>query len=285
MTLYPVSAIAPSLPYMDAVVMQDVHRLRTLLKQYPAHVDMWHAIGHALREQEQVDDAIEAYNHAIMMAARYHAPIHFEHSAMLLRRACLRFMQAETEAAQADIAAALFQDHTNPAALFLQQHGWHTDTPPPPYSRFALTHRAREALVQGVLPEQVKLTPEQHAMDAAIELWQAGQGATAAHAMRSLTQRCLQDPLPWHRLALMTEGEEAAHAIQHALTLQAAYHRQYHRGAALHFLHRGQLYDVQGEETLAMMDYIRACDMDTSFEDARHARNTKRSGASNAFTS
>jgi tetratricopeptide (TPR) repeat protein len=239
--------------------------LRAAIAQEPHPVDLWHALGHVLRARGALEEALACYDCAIAYAARYHAIIHFEHSAMLLRRAILHYEAGTMEVAAHDVTAALFQDHTNVSALHLQTHGYDTAATIPFYTACLWTARSREAHLQRIPAESVPLSTLEKAMDTATALWLKGERNAAHAAYRALQAKNPENPLLLHRLAWMSSGAEAMDGIVHALAAWSAYHRTYHRGAALHFFHRGEVYREMGEETLANMDTTRACDMDTTF--------------------
>ncbi len=246
---------------------QDEAALRSALTLEKHPVDLWHTIGHAARGAEKLEEALEAYGEAIAFAARYHPLIHFEHSAMLLKRATLYHEAGDEEAAGRDVTAALFQDHTNVAALFLRQHGYRQGERLPDYTACAWSRRDAEAQLQRIPVDAVVLSAYEEALDAATADWRKGSARQAEAAYRLLKKDAPDDPFVLHRLAWVSEGGEGMEAITRAVTLWAEYHRTYHRGGALHYLHRGEVYRRMGEDTLARMDFIRARDMDVSFSE------------------
>jgi tetratricopeptide (TPR) repeat protein len=235
--------------------------------------DLWHALGHVHRAKGEWEAAAEAYTQAITCAARYHSVIHFEHSAMHLHRALVRQALGNVLGAEKDLSDALFQDHTNISALHLQEHGWNTTASLPSYTQFTMTARARASEICGKATDATSLTLVHQQMDIALAKKESSP-IESMELLRHLSAHFPTDPLLWHRLGIvyyeLGEWQEALHSLDAALTFGATYHKNYHRGAALHYLHRGQIYHHHLlQRDLAFMDYTRASDMDTSFDEAK----------------
>lgn len=266
MAFWPVSRIAGEYPSEPQDwESQSYEALQCLLSTQPYPVDLFHAIGHAARRQQRNHDALEAYSQAIEHAQRYHSIIHFEHSAILLRRALLHFEAGEQGAAQADVTAALFQDHTNLVATHLAKHGYDAHVMLPAYRACLWELRSQKAQLKRVSPAQATLSDFEEQMDASTARWQQGEAQAAERHYRLLLNDYPDNPLLQHRFAWVSHGSEAMDAIQKALTLWSKYHATYHRGAALHLLHRGEVHMEMEEYVLAKMDFIRAKEMDVRF--------------------
>ena len=70
----------------------------------------------------------------------------------------------------------------------------------------------------------------------------------------------------------LNEPRQAYSDINRAITEAEKWHETYHRDAALHHYHRGQLYAERGEMDMAVMDFSKAIDLDKHFAEVYAAR-------------
>jgi tetratricopeptide (TPR) repeat protein len=256
-------------------ITQAEYLLETILEKNPANCDVWHAIGHARRLQDKHEAAIEAYSHAIDVAYRYHSIIHFEHSASCLQRALILFSMGEEEKAKADVEQAIFQDHSNQPALMLQQQGWQRGMEFPEYESNLMTALACEQEIRRAPYSFDQLLPYQQAHDKAIYYWRHGD---AEHAIGIMSEMLQQNPdyaMAWHHRALMfleLGDTRQAHAdLDKAIEAGERWHMNYHHGAAMHHLHRGQMHHHLNDSDMAMMDYSKAVDIDKNLAEGHFA--------------
>lgn len=256
---------------------QAEYLLEVATQENPDHCDAWHALGHARRLQGKLDGAMEAYSKAIDIAYRYHSVIHYECSAQYLRRALLRFETGEQDKAMQDIEQAVFQDHGNQAALAIQQQGWRRGMELPEYNHNLMTEIGWEQEIRRMDGyEFADLLPFQQAHDKAIYYWRHGQHEHAIGVMSEMLKQRKDYPMAWHHRALMFldlgDTRQAISDLDHALDAAKIWHDHYHRDAALHHYHRGQIYHQQGQTEMAMMDYSKAHDINKNFPEVMAAQ-------------
>ncbi len=245
-------------------------------KKYPQHCDLWHALGHSYRAQKRNDDAIESYGHAIEIAYRYHAPIHYECSAHFLQRALLYFPMGEQQKAQADLESAIFQDHENHAAVQLKQNGWKREDIAPEYDRNLMTETEWYYEATRTMRDIHSMLPHQQQHDRAVFFMRQEDWHQAGAILSDLVKQRPAYPLAWHHRSkvflALNEARQAFSDINRAVEEAAKWHESYHRDAAYHHYHRGQLYAEKGETDLAVMDFSKAIDLDKHFAEVYAAR-------------
>lgn len=251
---------------------QAEYLLEQLLEKNPANCDAWHAKGHAQRLQNKLEEAKESYSNAIDVAYRYHSIIHFEHSAACLQRALLLYAMGEDEKAQADVTQAIFQDHGNQAALYLQQHGWKRDMQLPEYSSNLMSCVACEQEIRRAPVKFDDLLPYQQAHDKAIYYWRHNQHEHAIGVMSEMLQQNKDFAMAWHHRALMFlemgDTRQALGDLEKSIEAGEKWHKNYHHDAALHHYHRGQLQQQMGDGDMAMMDITKAIEIDKNMAEA-----------------
>jgi len=249
--------------------------LETLLKKHPNNCDLWHAIGHVQRLLNRFDEAKESYSQAIDIAYRYHSIIHFEHSACCLQRALLLFAMGQAEKAKRDIEQAIFQDHNNHVALYVQQNGWQAGEELPRYESNLMTEIACEQELQRRRLDLDDLLPHQKAHDKAIYFRRQHQLERALSILNETLEQHPHYGLAWHHRALllleMGEAEPAFHAIEQAIIAGEKRHQHYHHNAALHHYHRGQLHHQMSEPEMAIIDLKKAIDINKNMAEAHVA--------------
>ncbi len=265
----------------------DLEVLQALLAQAPWYTDGWHALGHRLMNEQRSEEAIDAYGHAVMLAHRYHPLIHFEHSAIWLQLALLRYRQGEIEKAEDAVEQAIFQDHNNEPALLLRDMGREALATLPPYERHVVRMEDRlQELRRLPLPITVHSDatilytdaeqPTMRTHDEAMEVWMDTGNADAALPMLdALIGESIEHHL-WllHRGLVRYDAGNISGALQdieRALTARDMSHKRYHRDAAMHYYHRGLAHRAIGEVVLARNDFIRAADIDTGYALPREA--------------
>lgn len=250
-------------------VAQASFQLEKGVGKHPNHCDLWHAYGHTLREKGNLDEALQAYSRAIDLALRYHPLIHFECSAQFLQRAMLHLQMREQERAQADLDAALFQDHGNQSALHLKAHGWNPQNPPPKYESNLMTETAWHNETSRVQSELYQLPAHQQEHDKAIYFFRHNNMRAAFVIIGDLLKQHPSYPMAWHHRALMFlhigETRQAYDDLNAAISRAESWHEGYHYSAALHYLHRGQLYAQMNQPEMALTDYDKALQLEKHF--------------------
>ena len=248
---------------------QASYMLETGVEKYPANCDLWHAMGHAHRQQGRNDEAIEAYTKAIDIAYRYHAPIHFECSAQFTLRAVLHFEMGEHEKAKADLEAAIFQDHENHVAQNLKMNGYTRGMQVQEYTHDLMTETAWHFETSRKHTEIGELQPYQQQHDKAIYFYRHGLMKEAVATLSMLLKQQPNYPMAWHHRAemylVMNERRQAYADINRAIEESHLWHEGYHYNAALHHLHRGLVYAQTGQPEMAMMDFSKALDLHKHF--------------------
>ena len=254
---------------------QAEYLLEQLLEKNPANCDAWHAIGHAQRLQNRLEEAGESYGQAIDVAYRYHSIIHFEHSASCLQRALLLFAMGEDERAKADITQAVFQDHNNQAALKVQAEGWTRGMELPDYNSNLMTAVACEQEIRRKPVNYDDLLPYQQAHDKAIYYWRHDQMEHAIGVMSAMLEQNKDYGMAWHHRALMFlemgDTRQALGDLEKAIEAGEKWHKNYHHDAALHHYHRGQLKQQMGDADMAMIDINKAIEIDKNLAEANVA--------------
>lgn len=246
------------------------------VQKFPAHCDLWHALGHSYRVQGRTEEALNAYGQAIDIAYRYHAPIHFECSAQFLLRAKLHFPMGEEQKAKADIESAIFQDHDNRPALQMKRDGWKRDMQLAEYDRHLMTECEWYFETTRNRREMNDLLPHQWQHDRAIFFMRQGDFHQAGAILSDLLKQRPAYPMAWHHRALifleLNEPRQAFSDVNRAIAEAEKWHETYHHDAALHHYHRGQLYAEMGEMEMAVMDFSKAIDLDKHFAEVYAAR-------------
>lgn len=254
---------------------QAEYLLEQLLEKNPANCDAWHAIGHAQRLQNRLQEASESYSQAIEVAYRYHSIIHFEHSAACLQRALLLYAMGEEERAKADIEQAIFQDHNNQAALKIQAEGWSRGMELPDYKSNLMTAVACEQEIRRKPVNYDNLLPYQQTHDKAIYYWRHEQLEHAIGVMSEMLQQNKSYAMAWHHRALMFlemgDTRQALADLERSVAAGEEWHKNYHHDAALHHYHRGQLKQQMSDHDMAMMDINKAIDIDKNLAEAHVA--------------
>lgn len=250
-------------------VAQAAFQLEKGVGKYPNHCDLWHAYGHTLRDQGNHDEALQAYSRAIDLALRYHPLIHFECSAQYLQRAMLHLQMREQEKAKQDLDAALFQDHGNQSALHLKANGWNKDNPPPKYDNNLMTETAWHNETSRVQSELYQLQAHQQEHDKAVYFFRHNNMRAAFVIIGDLIKQRPDYAMAWHHRALMFlhigETRQAYDDLNSAISAAESWHESYHYNAALHHLHRGQLYAETGQPEMALNDYEKALQLEKKF--------------------
>jgi Tfp pilus assembly protein PilF len=276
-----IAEIVPELAEAKAMIVinqatQAGYMLEQSVQKHPTHCDSWHALGHSYRMQNRQDEAMNAYTRAIEIAYRYHAPIHFECSAQFLIRALLHFPMGEEQKAKDDLESAIFQDHDNRAALQMKRDGWKREMQLPIYDRNLMTECEWYAEVTRKRRELQDMPPHQQTHDKAVFFMRQGDWHQAGAILSDLVKQRPAYPIAWHHRALvfleLGESRQAFADINRAITEAMKWHEEYHRDAALHHYHRGQLYAEKGEMEMAVMDFSKALDLDKHFAEVYAAR-------------
>lgn len=248
---------------------QASYMLETGVEKFPNHCDMWHAMGHANRQQERYDEALDAYTRAIDIAYRYHAPIHYECSAQYTMRAILHFEMAEFDKGQADLDAAIFQDHENHVATQLKEHGYQRGMEVQEYTRDLMTEMAWRYEIGRTQAEFGALQPYQQQHDKAIYYYRHGLLKEAVGTLNLLLKNNPDYSIAWHHRAevylVMRERRQAYADVNKAIETAHTWHENYHFNAALHHLHRGLVYADTGQPEMAMMDFTKALELHKNF--------------------
>ncbi len=254
---------------------QAEYLLEQLLEKNPANCDAWHALGHAQRLQNRLEEAGESYGQAIDVAYRYHSIIHFEHSASCLQRALLLFSMGEAERAQADITQAIFQDHSNQTALKIQAEGWTRGMELPDYNSNLMTALGCAQEISRKPVQFDALLPYQQAHDKAIYYWRHDQLEHSIGIMSEMLQQNKDYGMAWHHRALMflemNDPRQALGDLEKAIEAGEKWHKSYHRDAALHHYHRGQLKLQMNDGDMAMIDINKAIEIDKTLAEAHIA--------------
>ncbi|MBM3618395.1 MAG: hypothetical protein FJX23_07600, partial [Alphaproteobacteria bacterium] len=86
----------------------------------PHSCDDWNALGCEAFEAGNYPTALKFFSDAIHLSDQYHHYIHYECAAVYILRAKWHMEHENWDAAKADLAAAIFQDHGAPQALALR---------------------------------------------------------------------------------------------------------------------------------------------------------------------
>ncbi len=250
-------------------IAQAAYQLEQGVEKLPNHCDLWHALGHTYRDQGNDEAAISAYSKAIELAYRYHALIHYECSAQFLQRALMHLAMGEQDKAQADLDDAIFQDHDNAAALFLKQNSWHKDIQIPKYTSNLMTETHWHNETGRVRSELHELQAHQQEHDKAIYFFRHNNMRAAFVVIGELLKTRPDYSMAWHHRALMHlhigETRQAYDDLNRAIETAHIWHQAYHRDAALHHYHRGQVYARSSQPELAIMDFSKALELDKKF--------------------
>lgn len=250
-------------------VAQTTYHLEQGVGKFPNHCDLWHALGHTHRDRGHTEEAIKAYSKAIELAYRYHAPIHFECSAQFLQRALMHLAMGEEKKGQADLDAAIFQDHDNKAALMIKTEGWRRGMQLPAYTRNLMTETHWHKETGRVMSEMHQLQPHQQQHDKAIYFFRHDNMRAAFVIIGELLKLRPDYAMAWHHRALMhlhiNETRQAYDDLNKAIETAHHWHEAYHHDAAMHHFHRGLLYAQTDQPEMAVMDFSKALELDKHF--------------------
>ena len=232
----PTAALLDILRHIADADMQET--LRDYLTKHPESSDAYNALGIAHALQQQWQEALTAFDAAVMLSNQYHHFVHYICSAIHTARAEWTEGPAREEA----IRAALFQDHTNPRTLALQKGA-------------SLPRYDRPMWEDAEWPGRIR----------------ALKGTIAATTWNSAVWLC-RDGFPVRNAAQIAfalhengKAEEARAAMENAASLAHRWHRHYHRQASLHRLQRGRVWDALNEPLLALDEFRHAHDIDPGY--------------------
>lgn len=255
-------------------------------------------MGCAAFSDQRLEDALQAFSHAVTLSDQYHHYIHYECAAAHITRARWFLTEKNYPNALEDLDAAVFQDHGSVTALLLrawlhrlggnetgmqkdlaQIQRYHADDSVslsndwqsvPAYTRALASDAAWNAaiLLPGFHMNDQPITVH----DEALEALKDNDFSRAIALFRSH----LKHPRAWRHYgdALMKKGDIALakEALDTAVDQHKAWHIAYHRAAASHRLNRSLCYAAMGNILLAWQEASKAADIDKNWDVAKNLR-------------